>query len=112
MTSACCSAATLVAPADGDYTFYLSTDTGALLRIHDATVIDADYGYVGGKEVSGMIKLKAGLHPVPALLCAPGCRDSRVEFLLERPRLRQAAYARSAFRRDGVRPGHSPCGPG
>lgn len=53
----------LAVPADGDYTFYLSVDTGALLRIHDATVIDADFGYAGGTEVSGFIKLKAGLHP-------------------------------------------------
>ena len=50
-------------PQDGDYTFYLTADTGALLRIHDATVIDADYGYPGGKEVSGSIRLQAGLHP-------------------------------------------------
>lgn len=49
-------------PADGDYTFHLSTDTGALLRIHDATVIDADYGYVKGRTVSGSIRLRAGLH--------------------------------------------------
>jgi hypothetical protein len=48
---------------DGNYTFELAADTGALLRIHDATVIDADYGYVGGREVSGSIRLQAGLHP-------------------------------------------------
>jgi hypothetical protein len=50
-------------PKDGEYVFHLRTDTGALLRIHDATVIDADYGYTEGKEVSGGIKLQAGLHP-------------------------------------------------
>lgn len=50
-------------PRDGDYTFYLQADTGALLHLHDATVIDADYGYVGGQEISGVIKLQAGLHP-------------------------------------------------
>jgi arylsulfatase A-like enzyme len=50
-------------PQDGDYTFYLTADTGALLRVHDATVIDADYGYSGGKDMSGSIKLQAGLHP-------------------------------------------------
>ena len=26
-------------------------------------MIDADYGYTGGAEVSGVIRLKAGLHP-------------------------------------------------
>jgi hypothetical protein len=50
-------------PQDGDYTFYLAADSGALLRIHDATVIDADFGYAGGKEISGNIRLAAGLHP-------------------------------------------------
>jgi arylsulfatase A-like enzyme len=50
-------------PQDGDYTFYLRADTGALLRIHNATVIDADCGYTCGEEVSGSMRLKAGLHP-------------------------------------------------
>jgi arylsulfatase A-like enzyme len=50
-------------PKDGEYTFTLEADTGALLRIHDATVIDADRGYVTGKEATGTIRLQAGLHP-------------------------------------------------
>ena len=50
-------------PADGAYTFEVAADGGALLRIHEATVIDADYGYKGGTEASGGIRLKAGLHP-------------------------------------------------
>jgi arylsulfatase A-like enzyme len=49
-------------PADGAYTFFLNTDCGAFLRIHEAAVIDADFGYVGGSERMGAIKLKAGLH--------------------------------------------------
>jgi len=50
-------------PKDGNYTFSLAADTGALLRIHDATVIDADFGYVSGTQASGSIRLQAGLHP-------------------------------------------------
>jgi hypothetical protein len=50
-------------PRDGDYTFHLEADGGALLRIHDATVIDADFGHAGGEERSGSIRLQAGLHP-------------------------------------------------
>lgn len=50
-------------PADGEYTFYLTANTGALLRIHSATVIDADYGYIRRTERSGTIKLKSGTHP-------------------------------------------------
>ena len=50
-------------PADGTYTFYLTADTKAFLRIHDAAVIDEDFGYIAGTEKEGKIKLKAGLHP-------------------------------------------------
>jgi len=52
-------------PADGSYTFYLTTDTGAFVRLHDAQLIDADFGYTGGTEQSsGSILLKAGYHPL------------------------------------------------
>ena len=56
----------LKAPADGDYTFFLSTDTRALLRLHAATVLDADFGYgfEQPSEITGRITLKAGLHPI------------------------------------------------
>jgi hypothetical protein len=50
-------------PKTGKYTFYLKTDTGAELRIHDATVIDEDYGYRGGVWKQGAIRLQKGLHP-------------------------------------------------
>jgi hypothetical protein len=53
----------LEVPTDGDYTFSLIADAGAFLRIHDAIVIDEDFGYKGGEERSGILKLKAGLHP-------------------------------------------------
>jgi hypothetical protein len=53
----------IIASEDGDYTFSISTDAGALLRIHDAIVVDADYGYKSGTPIEGKIKLKAGLHP-------------------------------------------------
>ena len=51
------------APADGNYTFSIAADTGALLRLHEATVLDADFNYKGGAEASGSILLKAGKHP-------------------------------------------------
>jgi len=49
-------------PADGTYTFYLTTDSRAFLRLHAAALIDADFGYTGGTEVSATIPLKAGYH--------------------------------------------------
>jgi arylsulfatase A-like enzyme len=50
-------------PADGDFTFFLTTDTGAFLRIHQMQVLDGDRGYAAGRELSATVKLKAGLHP-------------------------------------------------
>ncbi|QDS91324.1 Arylsulfatase precursor [Roseimaritima multifibrata] len=51
-------------PADGDYTFTLSTSRGAFLRIHDAAVIDADAQYEAGSDVTGTIRLAKGWHPI------------------------------------------------
>lgn len=50
-------------PQDGEYTFYLQANTGALLRIHNATVIDADYENFQNSPKNGTIHLSAGLHP-------------------------------------------------
>jgi hypothetical protein len=52
----------LTIPADGDYTFYLTSDRGAHFRINEATVIDDDFNHTGA-EMSGTIRLKAGRHP-------------------------------------------------
>jgi arylsulfatase A-like enzyme len=52
------------APADGKYTFTITADSGTLLRIHEATVIDADFGHRPGEEASASILLKAGRHPI------------------------------------------------
>jgi hypothetical protein len=52
----------LTVAAAGDYTFYLTSDSGAHLRIHDAIVIDDDFARTGG-EVSATIWLAAGRHP-------------------------------------------------
>ena len=50
-------------PGDGEYSFFINTNGKAFLRIHDASVIDADYNYQPGSEKEGKIRLKAGLHP-------------------------------------------------
>jgi arylsulfatase A-like enzyme len=55
----------LSVPTAGTYTFYLTTDTGAFVRLHDAQLVDADFGYSAGAESSsGTIPLAAGLHPI------------------------------------------------
>ena len=49
-------------PTDGSYVFSLQSDSGAQMWIHEAHVIDDDFNHTGS-EVSGAIRLKAGLHP-------------------------------------------------
>lgn len=51
-------------PADGKYTFYLTTTGHGFLKIHHINVIDADFGYTSGTEVTGTVELKAGYHPI------------------------------------------------
>ncbi|WP_369048929.1 sulfatase-like hydrolase/transferase [Tenacibaculum sp. UWU-22] len=48
----------------GTYTFYLSAADKAFMRIHDASIIDADYGYKAGKTVENTIKLAKGYHAI------------------------------------------------
>lgn len=52
----------LQVPTNGAYTFYLGADAGALLRIHEATVADADLGPAAG-GTNAPINLAAGRHP-------------------------------------------------
>ncbi|MEP2775191.1 MAG: sulfatase-like hydrolase/transferase [Luteolibacter sp.] len=49
-------------PSDGSYSFHLPSGTTALLRIHDATVLDCAY-QPSEMETSGEIKLARGKHP-------------------------------------------------
>lgn len=51
------------APSTGEYTFYVTSDSGAMLWLHDANMIDNDYAH-DGSEVSGTIRLARGLHPI------------------------------------------------
>ncbi len=53
----------LKAPTDGVYTYYLTSDDGAVLVIGDRVVVDHD-GLHGMTEKSGSIALEAGFHPV------------------------------------------------
>jgi hypothetical protein len=49
-------------PTDGSYVFSLQSDSGAQMWIDESHVIDDDFNHTGA-EVSGAIRLKAGLHP-------------------------------------------------
>lgn len=86
-------------PQSGSYTFFLAADTGAVLRIHDATVIDADYGYRAGTERSGSIQLQAGLHPFRLYYARRNQGKPRLEFSWSGPGWVKALVPAGIFRR-------------
>jgi arylsulfatase A-like enzyme len=87
-------------PADGDYTFSLRANTGALLRLHEATVVDADFGYPVGTERSGTIKLQAGLHPIRVYYLHVAGGAPTLELTWSGPGLARQPIPADAFRRD------------
>ena len=55
----------LEVPVDGVYDFALTTKGKAIVRLHDALLINADTNYAAGsRALSGEIALQAGLHPL------------------------------------------------
>lgn len=89
-------------PTDGDYTFSVQADTGAFLRLHKAQVLDADFGYTGGTEVSATIKLKAGLHPMTLGYRRGTAGSPALTLSWSGPSLAKQAIPASAFFIDGV----------
>ncbi len=51
-------------PADGKYTFAMQTTGKVYLRVHEATLIDEDFGYRPNTEITNDIYLKAGYHAI------------------------------------------------
>lgn len=51
-------------PADGKYSFSLKASGKAYMRLHNASLFDADYGYQSNKELIQEVNLKEGYHPV------------------------------------------------
>ena len=68
-------------PQDGEYTFAVSIDGKATLRIHNALVVDADYGYKPLEQRSGKIWLKAGMHPYRLTCLLNDGEDKELSFM-------------------------------
>jgi arylsulfatase A-like enzyme len=85
----------ITVPAEGDYTFYLKSDSGALLRIHDAAVIDDDFRHTG-TEASASIRLQAGRHPF-RLYYRHGSGPRRLSLDYSGPNLSRQPVPRGAF---------------
>jgi arylsulfatase A-like enzyme len=93
----------LQVPANGTYTFYLTTDTGAFVRIHDAQLIDADFNYSAGSEKSsGAIPLKAGYHPIRIDYRHANAASHSIGLQWEGPGIAKQAVPASAWFRAGV----------
>lgn len=60
----------LKVPETGDYTFALKSNGKAVIRIHEAVLIDADYGYTGEQRET-TIRLAAGHHPITVTITMP-----------------------------------------
>ena len=88
----------LVAPTEGEYTFFLSTATGAFLRIHEASVIDADFGYTPGQVRRAAVKLKAGPHPFRLYALRRAGQTPALNLEWQGPGISRQAIPSAAFR--------------
>ncbi len=87
-------------PADGDYTFSLTADNRAFLRIHDIAVIDEDFGYTGGDERQATIRLKAGLHPYRLFYTSTSETKPLLDFKWSSSEISKQTIPASAFLRN------------
>lgn len=85
-------------PVAGEYFFGLQTNGRAIIRIHQALLVDADFGYTPGTtRKSGMIRLAAGLHPV-TIHFLTGADSPEIELTWEGPTGGPEAIPESAWR--------------
>jgi hypothetical protein len=55
-------------PADGKYRFSLQASNKAFMRLHEATLFDADFNYTPNTTLTQDVYLKKGYHPVTIYL--------------------------------------------
>ncbi len=88
----------LEVPTTGAYTFSLSTDTGAFVRIHEAQLIDADFAYVANSErSSGVLTLTAGRHPISIHYRHGSAAQHALTLAWEGPRITKQPVPASAW---------------
>lgn len=58
-------------PADGKYSFSFQALGRGFVRLHEAGLFDADFGYRPGTELTRDVYLKAGFHPAKIYLLNP-----------------------------------------
>lgn len=87
------------APADGEYTFYLMTQGGAFLRLHNAQLLDADSAYKAGSEISAKIHLQKGKHPFRLYCAMKEATGMKTSLQWSGPNLEKQPIPDSAFSR-------------
>ncbi|MES2924681.1 MAG: sulfatase-like hydrolase/transferase [Verrucomicrobiota bacterium] len=87
----------LLVPRDGNYTFYLNADTRAVLRLHEMTLIDADFGYPGGIERQATVSLQGGKHPFTLYYSRQRKGDPALALLWKGASLEKQVIPDSAF---------------
>ena len=88
------------APSDGEYTFYLTAHGKAFLRLHNAQLIDADFGYESDSEVSAKIKLQKGKHPFRLSVVNKDGASLKTSLQWSGPNLEKQPIPDSAFSRN------------
>ena len=66
-------------PKDGKYSFSMNTSSKAFVRLHDASLFDADFGYQPGTELSKEVFLKAGYHPISVYLLKKSAAQETID---------------------------------
>ena len=64
----------------GEYTVYFTCPTKGFVRIHDAGVLDADFGYEANTNREATLNLGKGLHPVRVTVLTEESGDCSFEF--------------------------------
>jgi len=90
-------------PADGEYTFYLNADTKAFFRLHEAALIDEDYGYKGDEVKTAKVYLKAGMHPFQlSYLATAELKKRKLKLEWQGPSTKREPVPENAFYRNKI----------
>ena len=84
-------------PTEGSYTFSLKSSNSTFVRIHEASVIDADYGYETGSEKKGTMNLKPGYHPIRIYYKKKPGATPKLDLRWSGPTIEKSTIPESAF---------------
>ncbi|MCF7731629.1 MAG: sulfatase-like hydrolase/transferase [Akkermansiaceae bacterium] len=85
------------AEQDGEYTFTIDSDTGAMLFLHEIRVLDEPLKKPAGKS-SGRVRLKAGWHPLRLYYRHAGGGQPKLDFEVRNPAGASLKPDESSFR--------------